>query len=65
MTRSWACNVQHMPRVLDRTLFVATDAAAYEEMRAFANSSGLPLHVHLYPFKSKESLRYGNMSYYW
>lgn len=64
MTTSWACNVQHMPRVLDRTLFLCTDQPCYDQMIKFKESSGLPLYIYFQEHKAPSQMSYGNMDYY-
>eukprot|EP00606_Chrysophyceae_sp_TOSAG23-5_P000373 GSChrysophyteH2.ASY1.ANO1.839.1 assembled CDS len=60
MTKSWICNVRLMPKVLDMTLFVVTDYAAYDELKAFDDS----LHVVLHKYTAEKELMFGQIGYY-
>jgi FkbM family methyltransferase len=59
MTLSWICNVRQFD-VLRRTLFVATDRAAYDALREFDSK----LQVILRPYESKQELDYGQHEYF-
>jgi len=60
MTESWVCNVRQYNGVLDRTLFVATDRAAYEALTSFDTN----LHVVLKKNEAPETLKFGSEEYF-
>ena len=60
MTKSWICNVRVFPGVLEKTLFVATDAHTYSQLRSFDST----LHLALEAYNATRPLRYGQYAYY-
>jgi len=67
LTKAWICNVNLLPRVLDRTLFVCADSSCYERMQSFSDTSQLHLTVVLleFPSASVKELRYGELGFFW
>lgn len=64
MTKSWICNVNALPNVLDRTLFICTDQAAFDQLVEFQKTSGVQLHLHLQKHHAPAAMHYGQMQYY-
>ncbi|CAD7941664.1 unnamed protein product [Amoebophrya sp. A120] len=79
MTKSWICNVErlatsssdsanvHRHKILDRTLFVATDEKAFEGLHQFKPGGSGALNVfrsHTASEISKASLEYGKFGYF-
>ena len=60
MTLSWICNVKHFPGVLERTLFIATDQIAYDDLTDW-DSSLKVVHVN---YEAPKALSYGQYAYY-
>jgi hypothetical protein len=60
MTESWICNVKSFPGVLNRTLFIATDAAAYNALTQWDAT----LHVVHIDYAAPTDMSYGQYSYF-
>jgi hypothetical protein len=60
MTKSWICNVKRFPGVLNKTVFIATDQAAYDGLMQWDPT----LQVFLEEFAADPStIRYGRIQY--
>ncbi len=61
MTRNWICNVKTMPQVLEKTVFITTDTAAYDGLKAFDPSLNIVLHR----YSANKELAYGDVAYFY
>lgn len=60
MTKSWICNAKSFPNVLDRTLFLATDQAAYDALTRWDGT----LHVVHVNYTAPKDMSYGQSTYF-
>ena len=60
MTKSWICNVQSFPGVLEKTMFIATDQYSYDTLLMFDPE----LNVVLERYETPKDLKYGQYAYY-
>ncbi|XP_077862630.1 UDP-galactose:fucoside alpha-3-galactosyltransferase-like [Saccoglossus kowalevskii] len=60
MTKSWICNVDCFDDVLEQTVFITTDQAAYDGLLGWRPH----LNVLLIEFGTKNSMSYGHVNYY-
>lgn len=60
LTQSWICNVRRFTGILEKTLFIATDQPAYNELIQFDAN----LNIILLLYKTPKNLSYGQYLYY-
>ena len=60
MTKNWLCNVKNMSQLLNKTLFIATDTIAYDNLRLFDPN----INVVLLEYRTNAELSYGEVSYF-